>query len=209
MVTADAADIQTLPIEFENTVKQFQHFILAVTDRLGLVTKAEYDLGWGYAVLTISVQGKLFLLKSLISEKALSLKTETLSSYEALLRSWLDYVSEFKYDFHDRVIKQAKYCVEERMSTHFTCRSTLNDASEFDRFRDERDTIEFFFIGAESILFNLDDIKISVLNIDKALKNFILGEVMPNFRLQENIYLAIKHGNRSWLPDGFWWRHVY
>lgn len=208
MVTINAVNIEMLPEEFENTIKQFHQFILSVTDRLSLVTKEKDELGWGNTVLTLAVQGKLCLLQDLITENKLSLKNETSSFYETLLQTWLGYISDFKDDFNSSIVKQAKYSIEERMLTHFNTKTILTDPNDFDQFRDERDTIELFFIGIKSMSFNIDNIRISLMNTDEALRKFIREEIMPVYRKQENIYLAIKRGNRRWLPETFWWRHV-
>jgi hypothetical protein len=206
MIILSGITIDAISNEFSKAVDSYEKLIYWATDNLGLVHTCDTELDWGNIILLYSARGKILLIEKICNSLNRKVSLESCNKFKITNNNWSEFYSDFKDKIDDKVKKQFQYSIENRLQKTCDTRLIMNDINNFDYFRDERDTIQFFLIGYEGN--NKEHFEDVVINKDVMIKNFIIKELIPFFK-KKDIYKFVQEGNVSWAPrDDFWWRHL-
>jgi hypothetical protein len=206
MIVLSGITIDAIPNEFSKAVDSHEKLIYWATDNLGLVHACETDLDWGNIILLFAARGKVLLMEKISNSLNRKVPLESCNKFQITTNNWSEFYSDFKDKIDDKVKMQFQYSIENRLQKTWDTRLIMNDINDFEYFRDERDTIQFFLLGYEGN--NKEYFEDVVINKDVMIKNYINKELIPSFK-KKDIYKFVQEGNVSWVPrDDFWWRHL-
>jgi hypothetical protein len=208
LIDFGSSRLETIGVEYRETVSAFRTYVLWATDRLRLVHSERADVGWGVIILVIAAEQKMYLLKNIARDRALEVGDGAIEEQRTILeRDWLQYLHDFRAAVDAEVVEQFESSVLTVLSTAARHRSVFEELQDLWVFCKERDTVELFLRGSK-LIFPTYNFGQRVAGFDETVRSHVLTVVAPKLRAEYSVERLEVELSRRWLPPEFWWRHI-
>ena len=208
MIDFTGFDITRLDAEYLEALDEFENMLLWVTDRLGTVTKAKYELDCGNIILLGAAWGKMHTLEGMATRSGITWPDdEGLSARRiALDRTLCQHLEVFREEVETELENQFRNSVVSDLARISRDPHDLDELHDLEHFFSKRDTVELFAIASDHFFpgFHFRD---QVSNIERKIKDYILHVAVYNLK-KEYASDVLKELTIRYLPPEFWWRHI-